>query len=500
MEINTASVTSATPFGYSSLVLKKILITLGIILSSVCLGLSNGIDGSLGWLLWISFIPILLVSFQLSPWQSFFSAFIVGILCKWAWVAYLIKLIPVVPVVMITLISAAIFAMIIVITRQVVISQKSAFASLTFPVLWVTAEFLIATFTKDGTFGSMAYTMSDYLPVIQIAAVTGLFGITFWITLISSALAVAIYLRKENKELIRLSILFLILIATPIVYGMIRIKTFVPADEMKIGMVQLDEKAHQFLNNTNEKDDYKVALLYAKEVEKLSSEKPDVVLLPEVSLKLNSKNERRILLALNDVAGKLKCTIITGATRIGEDGNQNLAIILDGSDQQKEYQKVNLFAGEVLDNYKSGARPLSVNISQTQTGIAICKDLDFPRYIKEYNAQNISMMFVPAWDFESDAWLHSRMAILRGVENGYSIARNARLGRLTLSSPIGEVKYEKATIAGKNISLTGKISTNKMNTYYSKTGDWFPFFCIVISVFFCFLIFQRMKWQQQKGK
>jgi apolipoprotein N-acyltransferase len=32
---------------------------------------------------------------------------------------------------------------------------------------------------------------------------------------------------------------------------------------------------------------------------------------------------------------------------------------------------------------------------------------------------------VPAWDLEIDAWLHGRMAILRGVESGFARARHA---------------------------------------------------------------------------
>jgi hypothetical protein len=36
---------------------------------------------------------------------------------------------------------------------------------------------------------------------------------------------------------------------------------------------------------------------------------------------------------------------------------------------------------------------------------------------------SLTLMLVPAWDFNADGWLHARMAVLRGVEGGYAIVR-----------------------------------------------------------------------------
>jgi apolipoprotein N-acyltransferase len=55
--------------------------------------------------------------------------------------------------------------------------------------------------------------------------------------------------------------------------------------------------------------------------------------------------------------------------------------------------------------------------------MTICKDMDFPGLSREYGQDDTALLLVPAWDFELDGWLHGRMAILRGVESGFSIAR-----------------------------------------------------------------------------
>ena len=66
-------------------------------------------------------------------------------------------------------------------------------------------------------------------------------------------------------------------------------------------------------------------------------------------------------------------------------------------------------------------------------GVAICKDLDFPPLGREYGNRGVGLLFVPAWDFNVDGWYHSRMAIMRGVESGFSIARVAKQGLHTVS-------------------------------------------------------------------
>ena len=50
---------------------------------------------------------------------------------------------------------------------------------------------------------------------------------------------------------------------------------------------------------------------------------------------------------------------------------------------------------------------------------------------REYSRAEVGVLFVPAWDFTRDARLHSRVAVMRGVEGGFSVARSAANGLLT---------------------------------------------------------------------
>jgi apolipoprotein N-acyltransferase len=132
-----------------------------------------------------------------------------------------------------------------------------------------------------------------------------------------------------------------------------------------------------------------------------------------------------------------------------------------------------------------------------QCGTAICKDLDFPGYIKKYGKSNSIFVCVPAWDFVVDDWLHSRMAVLRGVENGFSEIRTARLGRLTISNNTGKVTSESNSSNGKATSLIGKVRLKNANTFYSRFGDWFGITNVVAAILFLFILFiKRIKKEQ----
>lgn len=63
--------------------------------------------------------------------------------------------------------------------------------------------------------------------------------------------------------------------------------------------------------------------------------------------------------------------------------------------------------------------------------VTICKDLDFQGTLRGDAVAGachggLGLMLVPAWDFDADAWMHARMAILRGVEGGYAVACERR--------------------------------------------------------------------------
>jgi apolipoprotein N-acyltransferase len=108
--------------------------------------------------------------------------------------------------------------------------------------------------------------------------------------------------------------------------------------------------------------------------------------------------------------------------------------------------------------------------------------MDFPKLSREYAAEGANLLLVPAWDFNLDRWLHARMAVMRAVENGFALARSARNGLLTLSDNRGRILAEAITVPGRFVSITGKVNVAREKTFYTRTGDWFAWLCMIIFV------------------
>jgi apolipoprotein N-acyltransferase len=112
----------------------------------------------------------------------------------------------------------------------------------------------------------------------------------------------------------------------------------------------------------------------------------------------------------------------------------------------------------------------------------ICKDMDFPRTILGDARQGIRLMGVPAGDFGKDAWLHARMAIMRGVENGFSIVRAADEGLLTASDSRGRVIARKTAEPSGMTVLIASLPLGSGPTVYTRIGDTFAGCLIVLSI------------------
>ena len=87
--------------------------------------------------------------------------------------------------------------------------------------------------------------------------------------------------------------------------------------------------------------------------------------------------------------------------------------------------------------------------------------------------------------------MHSRMAILRGIENGFSIARNARQGRLTITDYRGRVIKEISSADGKAHVLTGQLPLQKIPTLYRRIGSSFGFLNLIASCWIFILLLRK---------
>ena len=475
-----------------------------ILLSGACWWLSFDLHLHWWWPIWIAPGPILYLAPKVKASQAFIMAFLSLLIGRLSWLSYLLSVLPLVPTILFTVLYPLIFALLILPVRKVILTRPPAIAIFSFPLLWTSFEFLTFLFTRDGTIASFAYTQYDLLPIMQLASVTGIAGITFLISYIPSAIAVY---AKEKR--IRYGLVIALAPAVLVfAFGLLRIHSTNDNPYLSVGLVSIAEKDHGKDNNPRAKQEWTIADRYLQATQTAAGRGAGIILLPEKVIPVTDSTDAPISETFQQSAKNLGITLIAGYTRINKDNFENQARVFSPQGiQQLNYVKVNLFEGESIEGFKAGktpglfdlhpspsaplspsnALPTASATSSTQpitikAGLAICKDLDFAQYMHTYGSQQVSLLFAPAWDFHKDGWWHSRIAMTRGIENGYSLVRNARQGRLTISDEKGRVLAEANSEKGEAAELTGRIQPAASPTIYSRWGDWFGWLNLLIAL------------------
>ncbi len=136
--------------------------------------------------------------------------------------------------------------------------------------------------------------------------------------------------------------------------------------------------------------------------------------------------------------------------------------------------------------FRAGDRDAIVELDGHRFGIAICKDMGFPRLAARYGRAGVEAMLSPAWDFVSDGEYHARMAVLRGIEQGFSVIRTANQGRLTVSDPYGQIVAEVPSSQETVTTLLVAAPVGGVRTVYRTLGDTFAWACVVLVTLLAF--------------
>lgn len=243
-----------------------------------------------------------------------------------------------------------------------------------------------------------------------------------------------------------------------------------PAEPLTVGLVALRQPEDGLpIDEPSGRD---LLARYVPRVSGLAARGARIVVLPEKVFAVTDAT----LPLLVDALQQAEARVVVGAVLRRAGTASNVALVLDPSGTIRTYEKQHLIPG-LEDWLTPGDDEVIVD---GRYGVAICKDLDYPGLVRRYRAQGVSVLLVPGLDFTSDGWLHGRMALVRGVENGLTVVRAAAFGRLTVTDPGGRMVGE-ATAGDAELLVTAAPTTG-LGTVYSRTGDWFPILSLVLFV------------------
>jgi len=429
------------------------------------------------WLAW--FVPGLLFALALRTegWASRGLVALAVLIGMASTFGYLRQVMPLPVAVWVLFLLTLLWTFIIGSAARIVKSSDSAWTVLALPVIAVAMDTLLAHLHPDGNWGSLAYTQSDMLHVVQIAAIFGVGGILFLLMLVNSTLAWVLVRgpRLRGSGWICAGTALAVLLTLG--YGKARLvhAEGVSGGSQLFGVAAIDD----YIDGPAAGKADQVWAQYAAHVRELARGGASLVLLPEKIAVLSKPDAEARKSWLAGLARDNHVWLVAG---LGVD---------DGKERRNEAW---WFApdGRLATNYlKHHMAPperdfvpgheFPVNeIASAKYGVAICKDMHYSNFGREFGQRDASVMLVPAWDFDHDAWMAAGMTRLRGVESGFAVLRSARNGLLSISDAWGRVFAEErsAALPGKTL-LAGLDISKPSPTIYTRIGDALGWACVV---------------------
>ena len=394
-------------------------------------------------LAWLAAAPILAFSFEASAGAAAVAAFVAYALGGLAVLPLATKTVPVPLLAAFLLVTSAAFSGAVLVARRVTVRLNRWAAVWVFPILWTAWEHLISLLGVVG----IAYSQVDFPPAIQLAAWTGAPGVTFAVSLVPSALAVAWRLRCRRGQALRALAIPLALCAGTLGWGAGQLAQPATGATVRVGLAASDETV-RFFRTERADEALRVVAAFARRIEDLAGRGAQVVVLPEKFVGVTPAYADAVRAALAEVARTHRVWVVAGLNRIEGPPRRNVALVFDpGGKVALEYDKVHLLL-PFEHGYRKGRAPATIRTSGGTWGIAICRDLMFTDVGRANARAGAGLLLVPAWDFVVDGRMASRVAAMRAVEGGFAVARAAQEGFVAVSDARGRILAEAATSGG----------------------------------------------------
>jgi apolipoprotein N-acyltransferase len=430
------------------------------------------------WVTWLAPLPVLLLAPRVSARTTGSVAALAQLLGMTGYAHYALTVLGV-PVPLVAgscVVAAAVFTVVALEFRAVLRRGHTLLAVLGAGATWAAAEYLVAVLTPTGSNWMIANSQADNLPVLQVVSFTGPWGVAFVLFTTTAALAALTAPSSTGTARRRAGAVGALVLAMTLGNGLVRLAP-APAETVRVSVVVVPTAHDQPVVGSAAGD-----ALLAADLDWVHTEATpgQVVVFPEKDIHVEDATLPGVVARFAAVARERDVVLVLGVEHRSGAHLYNTALTFprDGS-APLVYHKRYPVPG-VEDAVTPGGAPGFLP-GDGRGGVAICADMGQVSLGREYGRAGVGLMAVPALDFDVDAWAQSRVQLLRGVENGFSVARAARQGYLTLSDGNGRVLAQAASTAGiRAASVTADLPSAGGGTPYSRAGDWFAWLCLAL--------------------
>lgn len=417
--------------------------------------------------------------------------------------------------------------------------KNQYFVLMSFPFVWTGFEYFSSLSQISFPWLLAGNTQTYHLSKIQYAEYTGVFGISFWICVIS-VLIYFIISKIKNGDWKLISIRpFPVLLSVVILYFIPDTANYISDAEnkftdyrangkVKIGIIQ--PNINPWKKWGGKQTDLMIG--YANEIKDMYRNNPDLemAILPETAFPYYFREsifEEKYRIIKN-VSDSLKLPVLAGTPdlRIYEDQNSapvdakimrstgikydtyNSAFLFEPEKNKNEYQKhykVKLVAGSERMPYQE-LFPFTKNLIEWGVGLgswqigndtnlfdlkgkykfntAICYESVYPEFFSEFVRKGADFSVIITndgwWGKLSGTYQHNQFAVYRAIENRIWIARCANTGISEFIDPYGNMTAK--TEIDTKVNIVHEIGLKGDDTFYTRNGDLFSRICLYLGL------------------
>jgi apolipoprotein N-acyltransferase len=450
-------------------------------------------------LMWLAPVPVLLVALRSTAWAA-------ALLSGGAWAAGMLNLwallhgeldIPPVALALEYLLEGGMFALATLLFRALARRRASWTALLALPSFWVSFEWLLNLTWPHGTGGSLAYSQLQFLPFLQLASLTGPWGMTFLLLAFPTALALALHLRRSSpRQGYRILGTTLAVLLGVLVFGAVRLTTVPQSATIAVGLIASDGPNERVADEGGPTASLMAG--YAGPIAQLARQGAAVVVLPEKTGVVIGPDTRDFDTQLQSLADGWHVSLVVGVVRVVPASAQASRARYNEARVYAPAQPVATYDKEhMLPPFESNLTPgttltlLRREPGGATWGVAICKDMDFTDLSRRYGRAGTGLLLVPAWDFFQDWIMHGHMALMRGVESGFTVVRAAKGGSLYVSDDRGRILGEIRSDSAPFSTLLVSAPQHHERTFFLMAGDWFAWAALAMLGSCCAVLLTR---------
>jgi apolipoprotein N-acyltransferase len=416
------------------------------------------------------------------------------------------------------------------------------------PFVWVCLEFLRSHLSFLALpWGLLSHSQHQNTLIIQFASFTGSYSISFLIVLVNAALALFLknFLERKGDKLItdHISLAWrnsvtMLLVATALtgaalLYGYFALAEPANGQAIKLSVVQGNIPQ---IEKWNRKFRKQIVKTYIDLTDKASKDHPLLIVWPETAVPLSIIRNPKLYGDLIHLAHKTNAYLLVGSAESQKFKKKetkhpkywNSAFLINPYprlDKQQRYDKIRLMPfGEYLPakdtipwanvqvpnvvGYLPGKEFTIFEISGVKFGATICWENIFPDLVQQFvknGAQFIVNITNEAWFGKTAApYQFLSMSVLRAVENKVPVVRCANTGVSCFIDQNGRIIERVRDNQNNDVFvqgvLTREIFISGSQTFYTKHGDIFVYFCFFVTLLFLALTFLKIHTKRSNNR